>query len=452
MTTNSALPVRDTDVLVVGGGSAGVAAAVAAAEEGARTVLAEASGSVGGTLAWQLLEHSAGFHDVRGEQVTGGFGQRLVERLMEIGASPGHIRDDVGYTASRTPVDHAALALTQSVMLDEAGVRVWLQSPIVDATAGDDARLTAVRVHTLAGSRIVRAAVVIDASGDAAAAALAGASFQTDTSARQPASLLFKLGGVDLALLLRHLREHPDQVRPGSVIGEDDADHVNVWGLGGLLAEGHERGELRLRRTEMHLAGWPRRGEVVVNVTRTRAEDAEEGLGLAHAELGRQVFEFVRWFRNRVPGFGSCHLSAVGDRVGVRESRRVLGLYTMNAADVRTGSPFDDTIGRGAFPIDIHSDDSPGLSHTDPVGSGFEIPYRILVPAGLGNLLVAGRCVSSTHEANGSLRITATCFTTGEAAGVAAAHAAASGKRVEDIDVTALQDSLRSRGARLAPS
>ncbi|GAA3563531.1 FAD-dependent oxidoreductase [Amycolatopsis ultiminotia] len=439
------------DVVVVGAGSAGVAAAVSAAEEGARTVLVEASGSVGGTLAWQWLEHSAGFHDVRGGQVTGGFGQRLVDRLVSAGASPGHVRDDVGYTATRTPVDHASLAMIESILLDEAGVSVWLQS----APCGlrrDHAGITELEVQTPQGLRILPAAVVVDTTGDAAVAALAGAPMQPDTAETQPASLSFKVGGIDVPALLAYLRAHPEEVRPGSVLADDTAEHVNVWGLGGLLAEGRARGLLSLHRSELHVAAWPRRHEAVFNVTRTPTGTGDAWLGNAHARLARQVLEVVEWLRAMVPGFAQCFLTAVADRVGIRESRRVLGAYTMTGADVHGGAAFPDAIGRGAFPVDVHSATSPGLSHTDAVGTGYAIPLRALQVPVVPNLLVAGRCVSCSHEANGSLRITATCFVTGEAAGVSAAVASATGTPPSQVEVRQVQARLRERAAVLDDS
>ncbi|RJQ87645.1 FAD-dependent oxidoreductase [Amycolatopsis panacis] len=438
------------DVVVAGGGSAGVAAAISAAEEGARTVLVEASGSVGGTLAWQWLEHSAGFHDVGGAQVTGGFGQRLVDRLVAAGASPGHVRDDVGYTATRTPVDHASLALLQSIMLAEAGVSVWLQSTPCGLRQ-DGAGIAELEVQTPQGLRRVPSSVVVDATGDAAVAALAGAPMQPDTAETQPASLSFKVGGVDGAGLLAYLRAHPEEVRPGSVLAEDSAEHLNVWGLGGLLAQGRARGLLSLHRTELHLAAWPRRGEVVFNVTRTPTAGDDAWLGSAHARLARQVLEVVEWLRAMVPGFARCFLTAVADRVGVRESRRVLGAYTMTGADVHGGAEFPDAIGRGAFPVDVHSATAPGLSHTDAVGTGYAIPLRALQVPAVPNLLVAGRCLSSSHEANGTLRITATCFVTGEAAGVTAALAAESGVAAALMAAPPVQARLRERSAVLAP-
>ncbi|TCK21474.1 FAD-dependent oxidoreductase [Pseudonocardia endophytica] len=434
----------DVDVLVAGGGSAGVAAACAAAEEGARTVLVEASGSVGGTLAWQYLEHVAGFHSVTGSQVVAGWAQRLVDRLAANGGSPGHVRDDVGYTVGRTPVDHGELALTESIMLDEAGVAVVLQAPVIDVRSGPDGRVDELTVHTRDGPRRFRPAAVVDTTGDAAVAALAGAPMQPDTGATQPVSLLFKLGSVDVGALFAYLRDHPDELRPGSVVADDGAAHANIWGLRTLLGDGYRDGLLSLHRRELHLAAWPQRREVVVNVTRTPASGRS---GEVHARLSAQVLEFVRWFRDRVPGFGACHLSAVADRVGVRESRRVLGAYTVRGDEVRAGASFADAIGCGAFPIDVHAADSPTMAHTDGVGSGYEIPLGALLVPRVPNLLVAGRCLSSDHAANGTLRITAACFATGEAAGVTAAMAAVTAVDPGDVPVGFVQGRLAGRGA-----
>lgn len=207
------------DVVVAGGGSAGVAAACAAAESGARTALVERAGQVGGTLACQLLEHSAGFHDVTGRQVVAGFGQRLVDLLTGFGGTPGHIRDDVGYTATRTPVNHAELALAEAVMLAEAGVEVWLNCTVAGAaTCGD--RIIQLEGWTAGGHVAFRPRVVVDCTGDGAIASLAGARCHRDGGGHvQPASLLFKLGGIDFGPLLDYARAHPADVRPGSLIG-----------------------------------------------------------------------------------------------------------------------------------------------------------------------------------------------------------------------------------------
>ncbi|WP_069111655.1 FAD-dependent oxidoreductase [Jiangella alba] len=443
--TASAPGTLDADVVVAGAGSAGVAAAIAAAESGARTVLVEAGGQVGGTLAWQLLEHSAGFHDVHGNQVVGGVGQRIVDRLRQYGGTPGHIPDDVGYTATRTPVNHAELAMAEATLLADAGVRVLLSCPVV-AAGTDERRVGWIDVETPDGRRRVTARVYVDTTGDAVLAALAGAAVHDDVAHRQPASLLLKLGGVDFAALLAYAADHPDDLRPGNAVGTADDECVNLWGFGTLLDAGHRQGLLELRRTELHLAGWPRRGEAVLNVTRVPWPGTGLDGGAAYLRLSKQVLETVRWFRQLVPGGRDAYLAAVADRVGVRESRRVVGLATLTRDDVVSGRRRADSVGTGAFPIDIHDASSPGLEHADTIASSYDIPFGCLVPRDLDNVLVAGRCVSSTHEGNGSVRITATCFATGEAAGVAAAMTARDAVAVGSLDVARLQDQLRRRG------
>ncbi len=436
----------EADVVVVGAGSAGVSAAVAAAESGARTVLVESTGHIGGTLAWQLLEHSAGFHNVKGDQLVGGFGQRLVDLLQETGASPGHVRDDVGYTATRTPLNHAELAMAEARLLTRAGVRLLLNAPVTSA-AVRDGRIASLTALTADGSVVVSGKAFVDASGDAVLAAAAGARFQGDLEATQPASLLFKVAGVDFSALLDYARNHPEDFRDGGLVGAAEDDHVNLWGFGSLLEEGWRGGVLSLRRTEMHLAGWPTRGEAVANVTRAPLDGlGAEDTGAVYLTLQSQVLEFARWFRESMPGCANSYISAVADRLGVRESRRIVGTQTLTADHIAADPQIPDSIGLGAFPIDIHDATSAGLSHTRPVGAGYRIPYGILVSADLENLFAAGRCVSSTHEGNGSVRITATCFVTGEAAGVAASSVARSGLAAARVDVVALQRALRARG------
>lgn len=439
----------DYDVVVVGAGTAGVAAAVAAAEEGARTLLVERGGGVGGTLVWQLLEHSAGFHDVDGTQVVSGVGQRIVDLLAHYGGTPGHIGDDVGYTATRTPVNHAELAMAESVMLAEAGVTFWPYAAVV-ATAVDSGRIRELAVESPAGRRRLGVRAVVDASGDAVVAAQAGAGFQSDaTGSIQPASLLLKVAGFDFGPLLELARTHPEVLREGNKVGTANDDHINLWGFRALLDDAHRRGILSWRRTEMHLAGWPTRGECVVNLTRTTSpSDADPGdHGATYLTLARQALEAARFFRECVPGGERSYIAAVADRVGVRESRRVLGVETLTHEDVIGGRQRSDAVAQGAFPIDIHDASAPGLSHTDAPRAAYQIPFGALVVAGLDNLLAAGRIVSSTHEANGSVRITATCFATGEAAGVTAAVVAADGDAARQVSVARVQDILRRRGA-----
>ena len=438
---------RMVDVLVAGGGSAGCAAAIAAAESGASTMLVERAGNVGGTLVWQLLEHSAGFHDVAGNRVTGGVGQRFIDRLARHGGSPGHVRDDVGYTATRTPVNHVELAMVEAVMLDESGAQLSLNSSVqgVDVDAG---RIVGVSVVTPGGPVRVLPGAIVDATGNGVVANLAGARMQTDAvGSRQPTSLLVKVGAIDFGLLQAYIDGHPDQYRAGSRLTPASSDHQNLWGFGDLLRQGYEAGVLSWLRNEVHFAAWPSRGEAVLNLSRVAwREEDPDGSG-NYPALARQALETVEWVRRFLPGGSNAYLAAVADRVGVRESRRVLGRETVTEADVLTGRHWPDAIGLGAFPIDIHDASSATMAHTEPPAHPYQIPLGCLWSADYRNLFLAGRLVSSTHEANGSLRITATCFVTGEASGVAAAQMARHGQ----VEAMELQRVLRERGVLLEP-
>ncbi len=255
-------------------------------------------------------------------QVIAGFGERLVTRLRDVGASPGHVRDDVGYTATRTPINHAELGLMETVLLGEAGVALWLNAPLV-AVEREGSRIAALIVQTPAGRRRLIPGQVVDASGDAVVARRAGAQFHSDAqTVRQPASLTFKLGGIDFAALLAYARANPADFRSGSIIGDATSAHVNLWGFGRLLARGYQSGLLGLQRTELHLAGWPLRGEAVVNASRVTTGSHEDNwTGEAVIALSRQVLEFARWFRETVPGCAHAYVAAVADRIGVREIR-----------------------------------------------------------------------------------------------------------------------------------
>ncbi|MBV8400127.1 MAG: FAD-dependent oxidoreductase [Acetobacteraceae bacterium] len=159
------------------------------------------------------------------------------------------------------------------------------------------------------------------------------------------------------------------------------------------------------------------------------------------------MLEFARWFRQIVPGCDQSYVAAVANRVGVRESARVVGRHTLTRDEILNPKPCEHAIAQAAFPIDIHEPDKPSLSHTEQLSRPFGIPYGCLIADGLDNLLLAGRCISSTHEANGSVRITATCFATGEAAGVAAAMAARQGVTASNVTVAGVRQRLRDRGA-----
>lgn len=443
--------VEQYDVLVAGGGTAGIVAAVAAARNGARVLLLERSGFLGGHIASQLLEHSAGWFDAEGRPIVGGLPDELIKYLVEVGASPGHVRDDTGYTRYRVPVRHEEFKSAVTKWISDAGVDFLLFSPVCRALVSQGT-VEGIVVESKSGRIAYSAGAIVDCTGDADVAALASCSMLSDKGDEtQPVSLLFKIGGLDYELLLDYVEANPGDFKLGLPPQDLRTEpYVNLWGFGQLLQKAHADGVLSLKRNELHLAGSVAEREAVINLTRF-ATDATDSAALAKAEkvLRNQVVEGLEFFRRYVPGCKQAHLSATASCVGIRESRRIDGVYVLTDDDVRSARVFEDTVVLGGFPIDSHDAKGPSMDGTEHVRRGYGIPYRTMVPKGADGLLVAGRCISAQRKALASARITGTCMAMGQAAGTAAALAAKSGCSPSQIPITELQATLVDQGAIL---
>ena len=442
------------DVLVVGGGNAGCAAAIAAARNGARTLLVERYGFLGGTATASMVGPWMTFH-AGDDRIVGGIAEEIVERLAARGGSPGHVRDASDYVATITPFDpeiHKGLLFE---MMAEAGVDLLLHAYFLEAVRDEHGIVLGARFATVAGPREERAMVTIDATADAYVAASAGVAVQQgDARGRvQPASLMFRLSHVDLAETARYLREHPDQLRSSLNIDERTPQRLTaVAGLYELWERARRRGDVKVPRELVSFFATPYPDEVTVNMTRVVDIDPLDADDLTRAEIEArgQVMELFAFFKRDVPGFARCRIAATATQIGIRESRRIVGLYTLTRDDVLTGRAFDDGIARSAYPIDIHNPSGSGTTTQRlPAGAAYEIPYRCLVPATVDGLLVAGRCISTTHEALASTRLTPTVMTLGQAAGTAAALAAASRVQPRAVDPAALRARLVQAGVDL---
>ena len=443
----------DFDVLVVGGGNAGCAAAIAAARHGARTLLVERYGFLGGTATAAMVGPWMTFHSGK-ERIVGGIAQEIVERLMREGASPGHVRDASDYVATITPFDpeiHKALLFA---MMREAGVRLLLHAYFLTATL-DDSSVTGGTFATVGGTRTYRGTVVIDATADALVAESAGVPTQQgDERGRvQPATLIFRLSHVDLAELARYVRENPEQMRSSLPVEERTPENLTaVAGLYALWQRAREDGLVDVPRELVSFFITPYPDEVTVNMTRVVDVDPLDPDDLTRAEVESrlQAMQLFDFFRARVPGFANARVAGTGTQVGIRESRRIVGRYTLTRDDVLRAAKFDDAVARSAYPIDLHNPAGSGTT-TQRLAPGecYEIPYRCLVPCNREQLLVAGRCISTTHEALASTRLTPTVMTLGQAAGTAAAVACARGLRAGDIDGGELRAQLVADGVLL---
>jgi hypothetical protein len=443
----------DCDVLVVGGGNAGCAAALAAARTGARTILVERYGFLGGTATAAMVGPWMTFHS-GSERIVGGIAQEIVERLIALGGSPGHIPDSSDYVPTITPFDpeiHKALLFD---LMRESDVRLLLHALVVGAVRDATGAVRGARFATVGGERTIRARCTIDATADAFVAAAAGCALQQgDERGRvQPASLMFRLSHVDMAALAAYVRARPEQMRTSLPAGERSPNALTaVAGLYELWQAAQSAG-IDVPRELVSFFSSPYPDEVTVNMTRVVDIDPldPDDLTRAEVEARAQAMRLVAFFRERVPGFAAARIAATATQIGVRESRRIVGEYTLTRADILERRTFEDAIARSAYPIDIHNPSGSGTTtHRLPSGTSYEIPYRCLVPLAIDDLLVAGRCISTTHEALASTRLTPTVMTLGQAAGTAAALSLGAGVSPRALDARTLRERLAADGVDL---
>jgi hypothetical protein len=291
-------------------------------------------------------------------------------------------------------------------------------------------------IQNKGGRQAVRAKRVIDCTGDGDVAASAGASFEVGRPGDekcQPVTLMFTIGGVDWPRVEAWRTDYP---------------MTHVW------LEAQRNGDMDPFQTTIMGFWWTptRPDQVGINFTHITGIDATraEALTAATMEGRRQAYQSIDVFRKYVPGMEACYMVSTPNTVGIRESRRILGELLLTDEDMLAQRTWADSIGYGAFFIDIHHIDGPGMDsskfYPEP-GFKYQIPYRILVPQTIDNLLTAGRCVSVTHRALGSLRVMAQCLLTGEAAGLAAALSLQQGLTPRQLDPATLQTALRAQGA-----
>ncbi|HLY23444.1 MAG TPA: FAD-dependent oxidoreductase [bacterium] len=448
------------DVIVVGGGTAGIVAAIASARSGAPTLLVEQSSGLGGTSTRGLMNCFVTFHDAGGRQAVRGIAQEIVDRLVRAGGSAGHTADTMGECVTRVLFDPFVLGNVLFEMAGEAGVELLLHSSVVDVLMDGD-RLKGLVLHNKGGLQVATCGVCIDASGDGDVAAAAGAPFEKAARGElQPITLMYRLGGVDIDRWADFVRGRPREFEMTRVPDDPRAEGLGIMSLtyfqpfrdavrAGELPRGisGEQVWLLCGREEA------RQGVVTVNGTRVEGLDGTNPRELTRAEADarRQAAGLSAWLRGRMPGFEQCYIYQTAQQLGVRETRRIVGDYMLTEDDVLSARAFEDAIAKGSTPIDIHGGADAGgenywIKTTDLGIMAYDIPYRCLVPRNVEQLLVAGRCISTTHKAHGATRMQPVCMATGQAAGTAAALAAARAVPPRAIDVRHLQDALIQAG------
>lgn len=439
-----------------GGGVSGCAAALAAARSGASVLVIEQNGFLGGTLTGCGVGPMMTFH--AGEkQVIKGIMQELVEALVERGYSVGHVPDTKQYTSTITPFQSEGLKLILDEKLEEAGCQILFHT-FVGAVTRKENRITELTVCNKDGMHTISAAVYIDATGDGDIAAWGGAEMtkgRPEDGAAQPMTMKMKYCDVDTEKLKRYVLQNPGRF-PVSAAYPDLLEKSPAMDLEGFEEEfrrAKEEGKLSIRRENVLMFGTGRKGEFIVNTTRIVDHDGSDAVSLSEAEkIGRrQCMELDAFLREYVPGFSRALLEYTGPSVGVRGSRQLKGCTVLTAEDILSCRLFPDRIAHTAYPIDIHNPKGEGTESTfmRSEGAYYSIPYSVMVCPEIDNLIVTGRCISATFEAQAAIRTTPTAGAMGQAAGIAAAMAAKEGCAARDIDVERLQKCLREQGAYL---
>ncbi len=447
------------DVVVCGGGAAGAFAGIAAARTGADTLVVEQDGYLGGTLTRSGIGPMATFH--AGEkQIIRGLADDFIQRLVQKGKSTGYIRDTSNYVSSLVNIDIESAKIELETMLLEAGGSLLYHTMIGGAVCKED-RIAYIDTCNKAGFGRIEAKVFVDATGDADIAFHAGvpcAKGRASDGLCQPMGMKARYFGVDMGLLRRFIYTHPEQFprmfRDISVLKEEACVSTAI-GFNDIWAEAKRNGEIDVPRDNVILCETSEPGEVLVNTTRLQGFDATNPEDVTRAEIEgrRQCEEIDRFLRKYVPGFANARLMFTGPTVGTRSSRQIVGLYTLTEEDVLSQRHFEDEVCYSSFPIDIHSPDGQGTRNvmpSYPYVNYCGIPYRAMVSGAVPNLIVAGRCLSATFEAQSALRTTGIMGAMGHAAGVAAALAAReNGNDARSLSIPSLLESLAAQNAYL---
>lgn len=443
------IPLRATvDVAVIGGGSAGIAAASAAARNGASTVLVERYGFLGGTSTAGMVGPFMTSYTADGKrQLVAGLFQEVIDRMVAMGGAVDPSMTESGSAwssfiqlghANVTPFHVESLKMAALEMVCDAGVQIRFHTSFVDAVMQCE-QISGIVILDKAGLGLLRPQVVIDTSGDGDIAVKAGAPFEVgrrEDGKMMPVTLFLTIGNVDDTRVVAWMREH-EVLHPGERLFEC------------IVKQARARGEWSLEREFLNLYREPTPGQWRVNTTRVQNIDGTNPDDLSRAEIEsrRQAWELMRFLRTHCPGLENAQLVATASQVGVRETRHILGDYVLNGQDVLEGRRFDDGIAQCSYPIDIHDPQGPRGRLEGIRSEHYEIPYRCLVPRQVDNLLVAGRPISADHEGAASARVIPPCYATGQAAGTAAALSIKQRVRPRELDVELLRTTLRAQGA-----
>ncbi len=403
------------DVIVIGGGPGGFCAAAAAAKEGASVILVERYGFLGGMATAGVVNPFMGFK-MDGKSIANPVFNDFIERMDA----------EEALTNNQHTFDDEVMKVVLDVMMKDYGVDVLFHAKFLSVEKEGDT-ITGLTVDLKEGTRKLEADFYIDSTGDGDVAASAGCRVEVGRSEDglcQPMTLCFRLGGVELG----------------------DISYGEVRGmLNDVYLKAKDAGEVSCPRENILTFATLRPDVIHFNTTRVVKKSGISSVELTEAEIEarRQAYSLFKLFREKVPAFKNAFILKLATQIGIRETRRVMSSYAVGEDDVEQGLKHDDGIAKSTYPIDIHSPTGEGTDiRRVPEGTWYEIPYRCLVPEGADNLLVGGRCISSTHGGHSSLRVMPVVASIGEAAGIAAAWCVKDNVKPSEVDGTALKQKL----------
>jgi hypothetical protein len=425
---------NEVDVLVAGGGPSGLIAATAAGRLGAKTLLIERDGFLGGMATAGLVAQFFFFY-VKDLKVVRGIPEEFTERIQKAGGATGfekYILMSAGLTSTPLivtgfPFDPDITKIVADELVLDAGVHILFHSMVVDVLM-EGKRVSGVIVEGVNGRREIRAKAFVDATGDAVLAKRAGAEVIGDEEdfrrARMPATLIFRVTDIDLPQLRALPREEKQKiVRRGLERGE-----IPWESLGFFRAPGTQDGFCLMSRIS---------GLDVLN---------DEDVSQAEIVGRQQIKKIIAFLRHEVPGFQNCKIAGIAPRLGVRETRRIIGQYTLTDEDMFQYRSFEDAIAPGGSYVDIHDHSGPGI-FVKELDRPFQIPMRCILPKSVEGLVMTGRSISTTRSVNGAIRGMGTMMALGQAAGTLASVAAKKGLQPHGVSAEEVQHVLRDSGA-----
>ena len=444
------------DVIVIGGGPAGMCAAIAAAREGVSVILVEQGGFCGGMATRGLVGPFMTCYDAKGEKmIIRGLFEEIVNRMVERGFAihPSEVRSGTAFTSwiiigheHVTPYEPEGLKVIMDEMLTEAGVKVLYHTDFLHPVL-EESTITGVLVSSKRGLEVIKGKVVVDCTGDGDVATRCGVPYEMgneELNLMQPASMFFQISNVD-----------PDAVEAdiqANIHNFYRKDGVNYRSFHWRVTEARENGDWDLKRVSIGLFRMPKPDEWCVNTSRIMGVDSTDNESLSNAEIvGRQQAQHILHFlRKYVPGCENARIKSTASYIGIRESRHIQGDYRLTVDDLLDSKVPEDSILLAANSVDVHGRFGPTSNEYVPIkGDYYGIPYRSLLPRGVEQLLIAGRCVSADSTAAGAIRVMPPCMGMGQAAGTAAAMAVKENTTVRKVDAQDLRRVLKENGAYL---